>query len=193
MANGKDESSRHTRWAQLRFSIIGPLLAAPPARGELRGSSAAGSKAVEHPVTGKPTQFGFSTLERWSHMARGERDIFGDGVAAAGAQGQWAAAAAFRETAGGAVRAVPAAPELDYQLHADNLAALCAGDKTWTGAIVRHHPALHEGAGAGAGAREVGHAGCRARPGPARCARGALVRGGVRQWSVALRFSHRAP
>ena len=30
MADGKDEGSRHARWAHLRFSIIGPLLAAPP-------------------------------------------------------------------------------------------------------------------------------------------------------------------
>jgi hypothetical protein len=66
MANGKDESSRHTRWAHLRFSIIGPLLAAPPARGELAGElSRLAAKQWQHPVTGKPTQFGFSTLERW--------------------------------------------------------------------------------------------------------------------------------
>jgi hypothetical protein len=26
----------HERWAQLRFSVIGQLLAAPPAKGELR-------------------------------------------------------------------------------------------------------------------------------------------------------------
>jgi len=39
MANGKDESSRHMRW-HTALSIIGPLLAAPPARGELAGELA---------------------------------------------------------------------------------------------------------------------------------------------------------
>jgi len=35
-----DEASPHQRWAHLRFSIIGTLLAAPPPRGELQAELA---------------------------------------------------------------------------------------------------------------------------------------------------------
>jgi hypothetical protein len=31
-----DRAERRAKWARLRFSIIGPLLAAPPTRGELK-------------------------------------------------------------------------------------------------------------------------------------------------------------
>jgi putative transposase len=66
-----DTSTARERWAHLRFSIVGPLLASPPAAGELRASieELAGKKWL-HPVTGEPTRFGFSTIERWYHAAR---------------------------------------------------------------------------------------------------------------------------
>lgn len=35
-----NDNSLHDRWARLRFSIIGPLLAAPPAVGELQAALA---------------------------------------------------------------------------------------------------------------------------------------------------------
>lgn len=61
----------HERWAHLRFSVVGPLLAAPPAPGELEAALAAlAAKSWLHPVTGDPTQFGRSTIERWYHQAR---------------------------------------------------------------------------------------------------------------------------
>ena len=56
----------HERWAHLRFSVVGPLLAAPPARGELQAALAElAEKSWLHPVSGAPTQFGLSTIERW--------------------------------------------------------------------------------------------------------------------------------
>ena len=61
----------HERWAHLRFSVVGPLLAAPPARGELQAAlETLATKSWLHPVTGEPTCFGVSTLERWYHQAR---------------------------------------------------------------------------------------------------------------------------
>ncbi len=61
----------HERWAHLRFAVVGPLLAAPPARGELAAALAAlAARAWVHPVTGAPTRFGVSTLERWYTQAR---------------------------------------------------------------------------------------------------------------------------
>ena len=68
------QASVHTAWAHLRFSVVGPLLSAPPPRGELRTAIAALSqKSWRHPVTGKPARFGASTIERWYYQARGAR------------------------------------------------------------------------------------------------------------------------
>lgn len=62
------------RWAHLRFAVIGPLLAAPPARGELRPAlQALAERSWTHPGTGQPTQFAVSTLERWYYTARHAR------------------------------------------------------------------------------------------------------------------------
>ena len=63
------------RWARLRFAIIGPLLAAPPARGELKQALLELSqRRWSHPNTGCLIQFGFSTIERWYHAARKAQD-----------------------------------------------------------------------------------------------------------------------
>ena len=43
------------RWAHFRFSVIGPLLAAPPERGDLKGQlKALAAKGWQHPITGRP-------------------------------------------------------------------------------------------------------------------------------------------
>ena len=63
------------RWAQLRFAIIGPLLAAPPPKNQLRKAlEKLALKKWTHPVTGLPHKFGFSTLERWYYSARAAQD-----------------------------------------------------------------------------------------------------------------------
>ena len=62
------------RWAHLRCSVVGLLLAAPPKPSVLK-------QAVQdltehdwlHPATGQPARFGFSTIERWYYIARRER------------------------------------------------------------------------------------------------------------------------
>lgn len=65
VVNGREQ------WARLRFSIVGPLLAAPPGPGELREALARLSqKSWRHPITGAPVRFGVSTLERWYYAAR---------------------------------------------------------------------------------------------------------------------------
>lgn len=66
-----EKSSVHERWARLRFSVIGQLLAAPPRTGELRAALRELSQRTwAHPITGKPVRFGVSTLERWLYLAR---------------------------------------------------------------------------------------------------------------------------
>ncbi len=56
----------HERWARLRFSIIGALLAAPPAKGALRAAlEQLAAREWRHPSSGEPVRFSVSTLERW--------------------------------------------------------------------------------------------------------------------------------
>jgi transposase InsO family protein len=66
---------KRDRWARLRFSIIGPLLAAPPGPRQLHSALAAlAAKTWRHPVTGLDLRFGASTLERWYYAARRAAD-----------------------------------------------------------------------------------------------------------------------
>ena len=63
------------RWARLRFSIIGPLLAAPPAPGDLAAAlTALAAKPWRHPTAARDVCFGVSTLERWYYAARAAAD-----------------------------------------------------------------------------------------------------------------------
>ena len=58
------------RWARLRFAIIGPLLAAPPARGDLQTTlRTLASRSWQHPITGQHKRFGLSTIQRWYYAA----------------------------------------------------------------------------------------------------------------------------
>ena len=64
----------HELWARFRFSVIGHLLAAPPAKGVLRLElEALAAREWRHPVSGVPVRFGLSTIERWYYRARRER------------------------------------------------------------------------------------------------------------------------
>jgi putative transposase len=58
------------RWAHFRLSVIGPLLAAPPARGQLQAQlQELAAKKWRHPLSGQWAQFGLSTIERWYYQA----------------------------------------------------------------------------------------------------------------------------
>jgi transposase InsO family protein len=64
----------HQRWAQLRFSVIGQLLAAPPAKGALRAAlRELAARDWRHPGSGAMVRFGVSTIERWYYRALRER------------------------------------------------------------------------------------------------------------------------
>ena len=66
MDNDPQSSRTHDRWAHFRFSVIGPLLAAPPERGQLQSHlQDLAAKTWRHPISGESTLFGFSTIERW--------------------------------------------------------------------------------------------------------------------------------
>src|SRR4051812_35699665 len=65
------EPTTHERWAHLRFSVVGHLLAAPPARGDLqRELERLAATKWRYPVTGAPMTFGVSTIERWYYEAK---------------------------------------------------------------------------------------------------------------------------
>ena len=70
-----DDPLKRDRWARLRFAIIGPLLAAPPAPGDLQATLAElAARTWRHPLTGLEVRFGASTIERWYYVARGATD-----------------------------------------------------------------------------------------------------------------------
>lgn len=76
MTNDKDNvDTRQSRWARFRFSIIGPLLSAPPESGGLKSALMELSKKQwRHPISGLPMSIGVSTIERWLYQARHESD-----------------------------------------------------------------------------------------------------------------------
>ena len=110
-------------WARLRFTIIGQLLAAPPARGQLQGQlKALAQKTWCHPVNGTAVCFSFATLERWYYAARHAKDP----VAALRRQAR-EDAGAFRGLSAALIQALStqyqAHPGWTVQLHYDNLQA----------------------------------------------------------------------
>ncbi len=67
-----DDPLKRDRWARLRFGIIGSLLAAPPAPGDLQAAlSELAARTWRHPLTGLEVRFGASTIQRWYYAARG--------------------------------------------------------------------------------------------------------------------------
>ena len=71
----QQDPSGRDRLARLRFSIIGPLLAAPPHSGELHSQLALfAAKTWRHPASGLDVTFSASTLERWYYAARKAAD-----------------------------------------------------------------------------------------------------------------------
>lgn len=130
--SSSDDLPRRDRWARLRFAIIGPLLAAPPAAGELHAAlSALAARSWRHPFTGLEIRFGCSTIERWLYAARRARDPI------ASLRNQVRRdIGRFPSLSVEAVQALTAQyrehPGWTAQLHADNLRvtlAACAGQR----------------------------------------------------------------
>jgi len=58
------------RWAEFRFSVIGPLLASPPDCGIKKEFQTLAARVWKHPITGEPHQVSAATIERWYYRAR---------------------------------------------------------------------------------------------------------------------------
>ena len=126
---GEDD---HDCWARWRFAIIGPLLAAPPPRGELRRRlEALTTRDWRHPVDGTVVRVSFATVERWYHAARKATDPVG-----ALRRSVRRDAGRFRTLSAVLIQTLQAQyrshPGWTVQLHYDNLAVL-----------VEEQPALH--------------------------------------------------
>lgn len=58
-------------WGNFRLSVVGQLLASPRPRGELQGALELLAKGKwNHPLTGNPISFAFSTIEEWYYQAK---------------------------------------------------------------------------------------------------------------------------
>jgi putative transposase len=111
-------------WARFRFSVVGVLLSAPPARGTLKTAiRSLADTAWTHPTSGRHVRFSAVTIERWYYTARRGHD---DPVAGL--------RRAVRKDCD-KVSLAPALaerlrlqyhdhPHWSYQLHFDNLAAM---------------------------------------------------------------------
>jgi putative transposase len=116
----------HERWAHLRFAVVGPLLASPPAPGQLQEQlTELAEKVWQHPVSGEPVRFAVSTIQRWYYQARNDADpvtALRRKVRCDSGQQQ-----AISTQLGEALRRQHVAhPSWSYQLHLDNLAVLVA-------------------------------------------------------------------
>lgn len=73
--NTQNAETNHARWARFRFTIIGPLLSAPPDSGCLKKElTELSKKQWKNPITGNPISFSVSTLERWFYAAKSSHD-----------------------------------------------------------------------------------------------------------------------
>lgn len=124
----KSDSSTGAVWARFRFSVVGSLLSAPPARGELKAAlGLLAATTWTHPVSGGKVQFAVVTIERWYYLARRAKD---DPVGVL--------RRAVRKDCGKVSLDSAVAEHLfnqyhdhkhwTYQLHYDNLAALLKAD-----------------------------------------------------------------
>lgn len=118
------------RWARFRFLVVGPLLAAPPASGELRLALAERAKMQwTHPISGVPVRFGQSTIERWYYRAlAGDDPIAALGRRPRKDRGRnLAIGARLAETIRGQYEAHP---RWSVRLHHDNLRVVAGEDES---------------------------------------------------------------
>ncbi|MCP4873126.1 MAG: transposase family protein [Proteobacteria bacterium] len=120
----RPELPRARRQARVRLAVIAPLLASPPARGELASLLRALSERLYTDADGKPVRFGFSTIESWYYKARDAADPLE--ALLQSVRSDVGRTTAISSTLLDALRSQYAAHRSwSYQLHHDNLVALC--------------------------------------------------------------------
>lgn len=123
-----NDTPARLRWARLRFSIIGPLLASPPEPGELsQRIRALAETPWQHPTTREVLRYSAKTIERMYYAARGAADP----VSALERKVPKHAGIhkAVSEAVAKAIeKHYSEHPGWTYKLHYDNLVALAKGD-----------------------------------------------------------------
>ena len=186
--SASNRGSVHERWAHLRFSVVGQLLAAPPAKGELRAeidearraqlaasghaASRCGSPASDHRTVVLPGAPG--AADPVGVLRRKVRADAGQPAAGVG------------ERPPGAARAVRGAPELDSAAPLTTTCVALAERDTALEPVPSYSSIRRLFIGARAWrkrrrAEPARHGRRRARRGPPRRARGAQLRGRVRR------------
>ena len=126
----RNDGKGPARWGAFRFAVVGQLLVSPPRRGELQAAlDELAAQLWEHPVTGEPTRFAASTIERWFYIAR---NATRDPVGALGTQPR-KDAGEHPSIGSGLARTIAKQhqehPSWSYQLHFDNLLVLARQDE----------------------------------------------------------------
>lgn len=122
---GTGDDSPHRAWALFRYQVVAGLFVEPPARGELSAAiRELAQRDWPHPIEPhRAVRFGFSTIERWYHVARSTDDPIAALTrkvrADAGTE-----RALSDELLGALQSQYTAWPEWSYQLHADNLCVI---------------------------------------------------------------------
>lgn len=114
------------RWARFRFAVVGPLLASVWEHGHLiEQLQQLAARTWQHPSTGQPVRFSFSTIERWYYWAkRSPNDPVG--ALMSKPSGKHGSHPSVSVLLGQAIRTqYQHHPKWSYQLHYDNLVALC--------------------------------------------------------------------
>jgi putative transposase len=117
-------------WARFRFSVVGPLMSSPPARGALHAAiRSLAEKTWTHPVTGRDVRVAASTIARWYYTAlrQGDNPVGALRRALRKDCGKISLAPALAERL---IRQYHDYPYWSCQLHYDNLAALVKANPT---------------------------------------------------------------
>lgn len=128
MKKKTSESARTAeRWARLRFSVVGQLLASPPPHGELkREFEKLSKKPWQHPITGESLTVAASTIETWYYAARDE-SANPVAVLERKTRKDKGHSRAISAEVGPLLKSqYHAHPSWSYKLHADNLRAVIA-------------------------------------------------------------------
>lgn len=142
----RDKTRPHERWAHLRFSVVGPLLASPPRRGELQAAlRELAAKEWQQPITGQRVRFGVSTLERWFYLAKREtRDPVG--VLRRRVRQDAGTHRGMRPSPARPRHAVPGARDVELPAsHRQPRRPGRAESRARSHAVLLHHPTVHEG------------------------------------------------
>ena len=183
-------STTYERWATLRFSVVGHLLAAPPARGALAARArAARREEMAAPDHRRADDVSASRPSSAGTTRRGTRRSIRSACCGRKVRKDSAGKIAIADVLAQAMHAQYTAHRgWSYQLHHDNLVAWRRGrPRAGRGAVVLDGAAVHEVEGLVRRRRSAATPtdGTRAGRAPARGARGAQLRDRVRAWALA--------